>query len=126
MVQSLSEGTVTERTCLLVCKKTRYSTRLQFGAIQMYRGLLASGSILTVFGVFLVALDFYVPMGVSIFGLPIAVAGLIMVAAGFLRSESSPITPDPGKKFCWYCMKQIPEDSTECPNCSLPQHDSSD
>jgi hypothetical protein len=80
--------------------------------------------ILAVFGVFLVVLDFYVPMGISIFGFPIAIAGLLMVAAGFLRAEPSPITPDPGKKFCWYCMKQIPEDSTECPNCGLPQHDS--
>jgi hypothetical protein len=92
----------------------------------MYRGLLASGTILAVFGVFLVALDFYVPMGVSIFGLPIAIAGVLMVAAGFLHAEPSPITPDPGKKFWWYCMTQIPENSTECPNCSLPQHDASD
>jgi hypothetical protein len=92
----------------------------------MYRDLVASGTILAVFGVFLVALDFYVPMGVSFFGLPIAIAGVLMVAAGFLRAERSPITPDSRKKFCWYCMTQIPENSTDCPNCNLPQHDASD
>jgi hypothetical protein len=126
MVQSLICHPATERRFLLVSEKTNIHRVPQPAPIQMYRGLLASGTILAVFGVFLVALDFYVPMGVSIFGLPIAIAGAIMVAAGFLRTEPSSITPDPGKKFCWYCMKQIPEDSTECPNCSLPQHNASD
>jgi membrane-bound ClpP family serine protease len=90
----------------------------------MYRGLVASGGILAIFGVFLVALDLYVPMGVSVFGLPIALAGIVMFTMGFFRPEPSPPSPDPGKKFCWYCMAQIPEDSAECPDCSLPQHTS--
>jgi hypothetical protein len=111
---------------LLVSKKTNIHRVRKLALIQMYRGLLASGTILAVFGVFLVALDFYVPMGVSIFGLPIAIAGVLMAAVGFLRGEPSHVTPDPGKKFCWYCMTQIPENSSECPNCSLPQHDASD
>jgi predicted nucleic acid-binding Zn ribbon protein len=29
-------------------------------------------------------------------------------------------------KFCWYCMKEIPVDSKECSNCSLPQHEADD
>lgn len=68
-------------------------------------------------------LDLYVPLGVSVFGLPIAIAGAVMFVVGFLRDEPSPLTPDPGKKFCWYCAAQIPENSMECPDCSLPQHD---
>jgi hypothetical protein len=89
----------------------------------MYRGLVASGGIFAIFGVFLIVLDLYVPLGVSVFGLPIAIVGAVMFAAGFLRAEPSPPTPDPGKKFCWYCMVQIPENSVECSNCGLPQHD---
>jgi hypothetical protein len=46
-----------------------------------------------------------------------------MFALGFVRPEPTPPTPDPGKRFCWYCMAQIPENSVECPECSLPQHD---
>jgi hypothetical protein len=91
----------------------------------MYRGFVASGAILAVFGTFLVVLDLYVPLGVSVFGLPIAIAGAVMLLLGFVRAEPSPPTPDPGKKFCWYCMSQIAEDAKECPDCSLPQHDSS-
>jgi hypothetical protein len=89
----------------------------------MYRGLVVSGGILALFGFFLIALDLFVPMGVSVFGFPIAVAGAVMFALGFVRPEPTPPTPDPGKKFCWYCMTQIPEKSIECPECSLPQHD---
>jgi len=89
----------------------------------MYRGLVASGGIIAAFGGFLVLTDFYVPLGVSIFGLPIAVLGLIMLVVGYLRTEPLPLEPDPGKKFCWYCMSQIEKELKECPNCSLPQHD---
>ncbi len=92
----------------------------------MYRGLVASGGILIVFGGFLVFTDFYVPLGVSMVGLPISIAGGIMFVLGFLRAEPAPVEPEPGKKFCWYCMTQIPKDSKECPSCSLPQHDASD
>jgi membrane-bound ClpP family serine protease len=92
----------------------------------MYTGMTASGAILSIFGAFLIALDFYVPMGVSIYGLAILIAGAIMFVAGFLRTEPEPITAGPGMKFCWYCMTQIPHESTECPNCSLPQHEPGD
>jgi hypothetical protein len=92
----------------------------------MYRGLVASGLILAVFGLFLVLLDFYVPIGVSMFGLPLVVAGGVMFVLGFLRGEPAMPTHDPGKKFCWYCMTQIPESATDCPECSLPQHDAAD
>lgn len=54
------------------------------------------------------------------FGLPIAIAGAVMLSLGFVRAEPSPPTRDPGKKFCWYCMSQIAEDAKECPDCSLP------
>lgn len=92
----------------------------------MYTGLVASGAIVAIFGGFLVFTDFYVPLGVSMFGLPIAIVGLIMLILGFLRNEPLAIEPAEGKKFCWYCMSQIPKDANECPNCSLPQHDAQD
>lgn len=89
----------------------------------MYRGLVASGAIVAMFGGFLVFTDLYVPLGVSMFGLPITVVGTIMFALGLVRAEPLSVEPEPGKKFCWYCMTQIPKDSKECSNCSLPQHD---
>jgi len=92
----------------------------------MYRGLVVSGAILAAFGLFLVITDLYVPLGVSIFGLPISIAGGIMFAIGLLRPEPAPIEPEPGKKFCWYCMKQIPKTAADCPECSLPQHGQQD
>jgi membrane-bound ClpP family serine protease len=92
----------------------------------MYSGLVVSGAILAVFGTFLVLLDLYAPLGVSIFGLPFAIVGIAMIAMGYFRSEPKPIEPEPGKKFCWYCMKQIPQGAKECSNCSLPQHEAND
>ena len=92
----------------------------------MYRGLVVSGAILAVFGVFLVFTDLYVPLGVSLFGLPIAITGLVMFALGLFRAEPEPVEPEEGKKFCWYCMKQIPKTASDCPECSLPQHTPSD
>ena len=92
----------------------------------MYRGLVASGGILAVFGAFLVVTDLYVPLGVSVFGVPILVVGVIMFVLGFWRPEPAPIEPEEGKKFCWYCMTQIPKDARECPNCTLPQHEARD
>lgn len=89
----------------------------------MYRGLFVSGVILAIFGAFLVSMDFYAPLGVSGFGLPILIIGIIMLIAGFRRPEPAPIVAESGKKFCWYCMTQISLDSKECSNCSLPQHD---
>jgi len=89
----------------------------------MYRGLVASGGILAIFGAFLVVTDIFIPIGVSGFGIPVLSLGVIMFIIGFIRPEPIPVEPEPGKKFCWYCMKQIPLDSVECPNCSLPQHD---
>jgi hypothetical protein len=91
--------------------------------VRMYRGLVASGGIIALFGGFLVLTDLYVPLGVSLFGLPIAIVGAIMFLFGFLRPEPLPVEPEAGKKFCWYCMSQIPKVAIECPNCSLPQHD---
>jgi len=88
----------------------------------MYRGLVVSGAILAVFGLFLIITDMYAPLGVSIFGLPISITGGIMFVVGLFRNEPIPIEPEPGKKFCWYCMKQIPKEATDCPECSLPQH----
>ncbi len=88
--------------------------------------MTTSGAILGVFGLFLVALDFYVPMGVSVYGMAILIAGGIMFVAGFLRAEPEPVTAEPGMKFCWYCMTQIPIGSINCPSCSLPQHETGD
>ncbi len=106
--------------------KTHILRYNQSGPIALYRGLVVSGAILAVFGVFLVFTDLYVPLGVSLFGLPISVTGGIMVVVGMLRAEPKPLEPEPGKKFCWYCMKQIPKEAEICPECSLPQHDASD
>jgi len=92
----------------------------------MYRGLVVSGAILALFGLFLVVIDLYVPLGVSTFGLPISITGGVMFAVGLFRQEPMPIEPELGKKFCWYCMKQIPNDAIDCPECSLPQHGSQD
>jgi hypothetical protein len=89
----------------------------------MYRGLVVSGGVLAVFGAFLVITDLYVPMGVSSFGLPSLVTGVIMFVVGFWRPEPTPVEAEPGKKFCWYCMTQILIDLKECPNCSLPQYE---
>jgi hypothetical protein len=92
----------------------------------MYRGLVVSGAILAIFGVFLVFTDLYVPLGVSFFGLAISMTGGIMFAVGLIRAEPVPVEPEAGKKFCWYCMKQIPKNASDCPECSLPQYSSSD
>ena len=92
----------------------------------MYRGLIASGAIVAIFGGFLVFTDFYVPLGVSMFGLPISIVGAVMFILGFIRTEPLPVEPEVGKKFCWYCTTQILKDSKVCHNCSLPQHDASD
>jgi len=92
----------------------------------MYRGLVVSGLILATFGLFLVVMDFYAPLGVSIFGLPISILGGLMVVIGLVRSEPAPIEPSPGMKFCWYCMKEITKEARECSYCSLPQHDAAD
>jgi membrane-bound ClpP family serine protease len=89
----------------------------------MYSGLVVAGIILAVLGAFLVLLDLYAPLGVSIFGLPIAITGALMFVLGFFRSEPLPIEPEAGRKFCWYCMAQIAKDASECAECSLPQHD---
>lgn len=91
----------------------------------MYRGLIVSGGMLSVFGGFLILIDLYAPMGASGFGLPILIIGIVMFLLGFWRPEPAPIEAEAGKKFCWYCMTQIPFDSKECSNCSLPQHDAS-
>jgi len=109
-----------------VREKTNIHLYNQSGVVGMYRGLVVSGLILGVFGVFLVLTDLYAPLGVSIFGLPISILGGIMFVVGLLRTEPLPVEPTPGKKFCWYCMKEIPSESKECPNCSLPQHDAKD
>jgi hypothetical protein len=78
---------------------------------------------LALFGGFLIFTDFFVPLGVSMVGFPISIVGAVMLVLGFFRKEPLGIEPEPGMKFCWYCMKQIPRDSTECSYCSLPQHD---
>jgi len=96
---------------------------IQSYVVRMYTGLVASGAIVAVFGGFLVFTDFYVPLGVSMFGLPIAIVGTVMFILGLLRTEPPLIEPEQGKKFCWYCMTQIPKGANECPACSLPQHD---
>jgi membrane-bound ClpP family serine protease len=88
----------------------------------LYRGLVVSGAILGIFGLFLVFTDLYVPLGVSLFGLPISIVGAVMFVVGLFRPEPEPVEPEPGKKFCWYCMKQIPKEAATCPECSLTQH----
>jgi hypothetical protein len=92
----------------------------------MYRGLVVSGLILAIFGLFLVITDLYAPLGVSIFGLPIAIIGTSMFLVGLVRPEPAPLEPSSGKKFCWYCMKEIDEDAKDCPYCSLEQHGAKD
>jgi len=92
----------------------------------MYRGLVISGLILASFGLFLVVTDLYAPLGVSIFGLPISIIGGLMFVVGLLRTEPLPIEPSPGKKFCWYCMKEIDKEAKDCAYCGLPQHDAQD
>jgi membrane-bound ClpP family serine protease len=92
----------------------------------MYRGLVVSGLILATFGLFLVVTDLYAPLGVSVFGLPMSILGGIMIVVGLLRTEPVPIEPSPGKKFCWYCMKEIAKEAKDCTYCSLPQHDAQD
>ena len=99
---------------------------IQSYAIRMYTGLVASGAIVAIFGGFLVFTDFYVPLGVSMFGLPIAIIGAVMFILGLLRTEPPLIEAEQGKKFCWYCMAQIPKAAKECPACSLPQHDATE
>ncbi len=89
----------------------------------MYKGLIASGGASGLFGLFLIVTDLFVPLGVSVFGLPLFVAGVIMSLLGFYKKEPLPVQPEPGKRFCWYCVKQIPEAARDCPNCGLPQHD---
>jgi len=108
------------------CEKTHILLFNQSGLIGMYRGLVVSGLILGVFGLFLVFMDLYAPLGVSIFGLPLFILGVIMFVVGLLRTDPPPIEPSPGYKFCWYCMKEIPENAADCPNCSLPQHAAND
>lgn len=78
---------------------------------------------MALFGAFLFLTDWFVPLGVSVFGLPISIAGVIMVVVGFFRAEPQPVEPKAGKKFCWYCMAEIPKAAAECPACSLPQHE---
>jgi len=92
----------------------------------MYRGLVVSGGILLVFGAFLTLIDLYIPLGTSGFGIPIFLIGVIMFIVGFWRPEPTPVEAEAGKKFCWYCMVQIPIDAKECHNCSLPQHEAAD
>jgi len=89
----------------------------------MHSGLVVSGGMLSIFGGFLLLLDFYVPIGASVFGLPLLATGLIMFAVGLYRPEPEAIQAEIGKKFCWYCMTQIDLNSKECSNCSLPQYD---
>jgi hypothetical protein len=107
-------------------EKTHIHLYNQSGVVEMYRGLVVSGLILGAFGIFLVFTDLYAPLGVSIFGLPMSILGGIMFVVGLLRSEPAPIEPARGKKFCWYCMKEIPKESKDCPYCSLLQHDAKD
>jgi len=103
-----------------------YSNGSKLSLINMYSGLVVSGAILALFGGFLIVTDVYVPLGVSGFGIPIMIVGLLMFILGFIRPEPVPVEPESGNKFCWYCMKQIPRDATECPYCSLPQHEATD
>jgi len=98
----------------------------QSGVIEMYRGLIVSGLILALFGLFLVITDLYAPLGVSIFGLPISIIGAIMFLVGLIRPEPAPIEPSPGKKFCWYCMEEIDQVAKDCAYCSLEQHNARD
>jgi len=129
MIESVGRGLRElnyHRARLCVCGNSLISLHNHSVLTQMYRGLVASGAILEAFGVFLVLTDLYVPLGVSTFGMPIIVVGGVMFALGFFRREPTPLEPEAGKKFCWYCMKQIPENSQECPECSLPQHHSRD
>jgi hypothetical protein len=87
----------------------------------MYTGMVGSGALIGVFGLFLIGLDFMVPMGASFFGLPMLVVGIAMFGVGFISKEKPEIVPERGYKFCWYCMKQIPEHAAECPMCGLKQ-----
>lgn len=87
----------------------------------MYTGLVASGGLIGLFGLFLVGIDLTIPLGTSLFGLPMLVVGAAMVVVGFISQERPEILPEPGRKFCWYCTRQIPVNSKECSFCGLKQ-----
>lgn len=87
----------------------------------MYKALASSGILVGLFGAFLILLDTLVPLGASIFGLPMTLAGLVMLVAGFLKAEPPPIEPQPGNKYCVYCALEIPVEARECVHCGLPQ-----
>ncbi|MEM0382295.1 MAG: hypothetical protein QW059_03000 [Nitrososphaerota archaeon] len=52
----------------------------------------------------------------------LAAAGVLMVAAGFFTEKREEVVPEnPGMKFCWYCLKEIPVEAEECMYCGLKQ-----
>ncbi|MCS7145786.1 MAG: hypothetical protein RMJ28_04545 [Nitrososphaerota archaeon] len=52
----------------------------------------------------------------------LAAAGVLMVVAGFFTEKREEVVPEnPGMKFCWYCMREIPVETEECMYCGLKQ-----
>jgi len=77
--------------------------------------MILSGMIVALVGAFLFA------VGLQAFWM-LAVAGVLMVAAGFFAGEREEIKPGtPGMKFCWYCLREIPVEAEECMYCGIRQ-----
>ncbi|MCS6783978.1 MAG: hypothetical protein RMI43_03385 [Candidatus Caldarchaeum sp.] len=76
--------------------------------------LLFSGLVVFVFGLFL-----------ALAGLPFSYiflfSGIIMAVVGLFVKSSVTVEPEQGKKFCWYCYREIPVDVGICPHCKLKQ-----
>ncbi len=52
----------------------------------------------------------------------LAVAGLGMTVWGVFGEKREEIVPEnPGMKFCWYCLREIPVDAEVCGYCGIKQ-----
>jgi hypothetical protein len=77
--------------------------------------LLFGGVLVALMGVglFVIALPF-----AFYWSLPFGVAGVIMIAAGFILAETEgPVQPPEGFRFCPYCSTLVPLGSERCPHC---------
>ncbi len=52
----------------------------------------------------------------------LAAVGVLMVVVGFFTEKREEVVPEnPGMKFCWYCLREIPVEAEECMYCGLRQ-----
>ncbi|MDW8084319.1 MAG: hypothetical protein RMI49_03875 [Candidatus Caldarchaeum sp.] len=76
--------------------------------------LLFSGLIVFVFGLFL-----------AFAGLPFSYiflfSGIIMTVVGLFVKTPVSVEAEKGKKFCWFCYREIPVEAGICPHCKLKQ-----